>query len=306
MSNNSTPKIQSESCIENPCEAIKLTIQPHLADLGDFSVRRALPVAQQRMVGPWVFFDHFGPVDFEVGKGIDVRPHPHIGIATVTYLFEGEIFHRDSLGNALAIRPGEMNLMVAGKGIVHSERETEAVRSSKHKLHGLQLWLALPIKDEQCKPSFHHYAADQLPNVIVGDVKVRVMVGEAYGVKSPVKTFARTLYAEADLKQGQSIVLPEEAERSVYVAAGEMMAKDSSMPEFTMTVFNPGDSIKLTAKTDARIAIIGGENISERHMFWNFVASSPELIEQGLKDWSEGRFAKVPGDEKEFIPSPGQ
>jgi len=280
------------------------TITPVTHDLGAFKVNRTLPAKQRTMVGPFIFVDEFGPARLPAGQGMDVRPHPHINLATVTYLFEGEILHRDSLGSRMAIAPGDINLMVAGSGIVHSERERPEVRAVPHRLHGLQLWLALPAADEETDAAFHHHPAADLPAVRVDGVAIRVMMGAAYGVTSPVKVFARTLYAEAHLEAGQAITLPEADERGVYTAEGQLRARDDVIPEHAMAVFGPGEGIVLTATTRSRIAIIGGENIGQRHIEWNFVSSRKERIEQAKRDWKEGRFPKVPGDELEFIPLP--
>ena len=288
------------------CGAIKELIEPKSKELGGFSVRRALPSREQQMVGPWIFFDHMGPADFPAGDGINVRPHPHIGICTVTYLFEGEILHRDSLGSLQPIRPGDVNLMVAGSGIVHSEREREEVRSQPHRLHGLQLWLALPKTHEETDPAFHHYSAAEIPAVDVDGVPVRVIMGSAYGVSSPVKTFAETLYVEAHLKPGQRITLPQAEERAVYVAAGSLKARDMEIPEYAMAVFRDESGVELEAVEESRIAIIGGEKFDKRCILWNFVSSRPERIDQAVQDWKERRFARVPGDEEEFIPFPNK
>ena len=287
------------------CTAVERIISPKEHDLGGFSVRRVLPSAERRMVGPWIFFDHMGPATFPDGKGIDVRPHPHINLATVTYLFEGEMLHRDSLGNELAIRPGAINLMVAGRGIVHSERQRDEVKSKGNSLEGLQLWLALPEADEEMEPEFHHYDAADIPAVEVDSVPIRVLIGTAYGATSPVKTFAETLYVEAALKAGQSLVLPDGAqERAVYVASGKLSVRDSVIDALSMAVFSTESGVSVTAVEDTRIAIIGGERLSSRHIWWNFVSSSKERIEQAKRDWKSGAFPKVPGDEMEFIPLP--
>jgi redox-sensitive bicupin YhaK (pirin superfamily) len=297
--------LQTENVIENnPCAGIKHILSPKEKDTGDFSVRRVLPSNSQRMVGPWIFFDHMGPADFKAGQGINVRPHPHVNLATVTYLFEGEVLHRDSLGNELTIEPGAINLMVAGKGIVHSEREREEVRSKPHRLHGLQLWLALPKDMEEIDPAFYHYEEASIPTTTINGVHVRVMMGKAYGVTSPVKTFAHTLYVEADMKAGQTLELPKAEERAVYVAKGSVQARTSKVETFSMAIFENVDSIVIQAQEDSRIAIIGGENIGERHIYWNFVSSRKERIEQAKVDWETGKFPKVPGDEDEFIPLP--
>lgn len=284
--------------------AIKHIISPPSRDLGGFSVRRALPYSQQKMVGPWIFFDHFGPSDFLADTGIEVHPHPHINLATVTYLFEGEILHRDSLGNKQAIRPGDVNLMVAGRGITHSERESEDVHQKPHRLHGLQLWHALPVEDEECDPAFYHYPASALPHCSVNQVSIRVMMGSAYGFKSPVKTFANTLYAEAHMKVGDSLSLPEAEELAVYVASGSVKIGEQVIDEFSMAILDSNHHEELVAVKDSRIAIIGGEKMSNRYIEWNFISSRKERIEQAKADWREGRFPKVFDDEIEFIPLP--
>lgn len=256
------------------------------------------------MVGPWIFFDQFGPADFPPGKGIDVRPHPHIGIATVTYLFEGELVHRDSLGSHQTIRPGDINLMVAGIGIVHSERESNEATAHARRLDGLQLWLALPAADEETDPAFHHYAAADIPTLIVDAVPIRVMIGSAYGVTSPVRTFSETIYLEARLAAGQQLVLPDAPERAVYVLSGELDVAGEHLPALSMGVIAARAGVTLTALEDTRIAMVGGTPVGERFIDWNFVSSRKERIAQAKDDWREGRFPKVPGDENEFIPLP--
>ena len=301
---NLTKTAELECDVIEGCGAIKVIIEPKQKELGGFSVRRALPSREQRMVGPWIFFDHMGPADFPAGQGIDVRPHPHIGIATVTYLFEGEILHRDSLGSDQPIRPGDINLMVAGRGIVHSERERPEWRAADHRLHGLQLWLALPQALEEMEPAFYHYPSAELPAVEVDGVPIRVIMGSAYGVTSPVKTFASTLYVEAHLQPGQAITLPDAEERAVYVASGCLKARDIEIPEYALAVFKEVPGVVLEAVEESRIAIIGGEHFSKHCIVWNFVSSRAERIDQAVEDWKAGRFPKVPGDEKEFIPFP--
>lgn len=278
-------------------------IQPKVKDLGGFSVRRVLPAQGRRTVGPWIFFDHMGPVTFEPGQGLNVRPHPHINLATVTYLFEGEILHRDSLGNVQPIRPGEINLMVAGRGIVHSERERPEVRDVEHRAHGLQLWHALPEEAEEVEPSFHHHGAEDFPVTRVGGVPLRVLMGSAYGVTSPVATYSPIVYVEAELGAGQSLPLPDAEEVAVYTATGSLRADDQPVAAQTMAVFTDGGAT-LTATEDARIAIIGGAPLGRRYLDWNFASSRKERIEQARDDWREGRFPVVPGDEEEFIPLP--
>lgn len=285
-------------------EAIKSVLKPRSRDIGEFEVRRALPFIKQRSIGPWVFFDHFGPVDFAPGEGMNVRPHPHINLATVTYLFEGEIFHRDSLGNALAIEPGGINLMVAGKGITHSERTRDELRASVYRMHGLQLWHALPESDEEIDPAFYHHPASDIPQVNVNGVTVRVMMGSAYGVTSPVKTFSKNIYIEADLKAGESLHLPEAEERGIYVVKGELDVHGETAPIFAMSVLTD-DAKTVMATEDTRFAMIGGAHLGHRHIDWNFVSSRKSRIEQAKEDWREGRFPKVVGDEDEFIPLPG-
>ncbi|WP_018872265.1 pirin family protein [Thioalkalivibrio sp. ALJ16] len=304
MSNTLDSTEQPCTASPAPCAAIEAVLQPREHDLGGFSVRRVLPTAQRRMVGPWIFFDHMGPARFPAGEGINVRPHPHIGIATVTYLFEGEILHRDSLGSLQAIRPGDLNLMVAGHGIVHSERERPEISAREHIQHGLQLWLALPGTDEETDPAFHHYPEQSIPTVTVDGVPVRVMIGSAYGVQSPVRVFSETLYLEARLQPGQTLTLPDADERAVYVVSGELRAQDTAMPTHSMTIFSDQPGIAITATSASTIALVGGAPVGERHIEWNFVSSRRERIEQAKTDWQAGRFPKVPGDEHEFIPLP--
>lgn len=286
--------------------ALELIIESRPRDLGDITVRRSLPNVRRRLVGPWIFFDHMGPSEFAPGPGIDVRPHPHINIATVTYLFEGEIFHRDSLGSAAAIVPGDLNLMVAGRGIVHSERERRERTNSSRRLHGLQLWMVLPEADEECEPAFHHYPAASLPTLDVEGVRVRVMMGQAYGATSPVRTFAQTLYVEADLRKGQSLVLPHAEERAIYVAQGELSSEKHNFSEGSLAIFNDSKEVTVTAQEDTRLALIGGEKMQPRFIEWNFVSSRTERVEQAKDDWSSRRFPLVPGDEAEFIPYPAK
>ncbi|MDX1633750.1 MAG: pirin family protein [Marinobacter sp.] len=284
------------------CSAIEVLLNPRVADLGGFSVRRLLPTAKRRMVGPWIFFDEMGPADFAAGQGINVRPHPHIGIATVTYLFEGEILHRDSVGSRQAIRPTDINLMVAGRGITHSERGRPEITASDHRLHGLQLWLALPEADEETEPAFDHFPGDTLPTAVVDGVPVRVMIGSAYGVTSPVRQFSDTLYLEASLQPGQRLVLPEAPERAVYVVEGALQAQGTEIPAHSMAVFAPEAGVAITATEATRLVLIGGEPLGRRYIEWNFVSSRKARIDQAREDWRAGRFAKVLGDEVEFIP----
>lgn len=304
MSNVLAEAEQTCDVVLSPCDAVELILKAREADLGGFTVRRLLPTAQRKMVGPWIFFDEMGPTNFTEGRGINVRPHPHIGIATVTYLFEGEILHRDSLGSLQPIRPGDINLMVTGSGMVHSERERPEITAADHLLHGLQLWLVLPELDEETEPSFHHYPGATIPALTIDGVPVRVLMGSAYGVTSPVRLFSDTLYVEAQLQPGQSLVLPDAQERAVYVVSGTLKAQDTELPSHSMTIFANRPGIAVTATEPSRIAVIGGEPLGRRFIEWNFVSSRKARIEQAKRDWTDGRFAKVPGDEKEFIPLP--
>jgi redox-sensitive bicupin YhaK (pirin superfamily) len=289
------------------CDAIEQVIVPRARDIGGFEVRRALPSAQKQMIGPFIFFDQMGPAEFLIGGGIDVRPHPHIGLATVTYLFEGEVWHRDSLGISQLIRPGEVNLMTAGRGIVHSERERSEVRQAPHRLFGIQCWAALPKSHEEAAPAFAHHAQDDLPRIAGEGKRVRLIMGRAYGAQSPVAYPHETLFAEAVLAPGA--VLPLDAdydERAIYVASGEIDIAGDTFGEGRLLVFKPGDRISVLAVTQARIMLLGGEPMDgPRHIWWNFVSSSKDRIDQAKADWRAGRFALVPGDEKEFIPLPG-
>jgi redox-sensitive bicupin YhaK (pirin superfamily) len=276
-------------------------------DLGDnILVRRALPSARRRMVGPFIFFDQMGPVAFDAGHGIDVRPHPHIGLATVTYLFEGEIVHRDTLGTVQRIRPGAVNWMTAGRGIAHSERTPEELRKSGGRLSGIQLWVALPKEHEEMAPSFQHTPASELPVFEDGGARVRVVLGEAYGKRSPVKVLWEMFYAAATLQAGARIPLPvQQRERAVYVAEGEAEVGGDVFKAGTLLVFRPGDEVSLRATALAsKLLLLGGEPADgPRHIWWNFVSSSRERIEAAKADWKAGRFGKVIGDD-ELIPLP--
>ncbi|HEX5046476.1 MAG TPA: pirin family protein [Gammaproteobacteria bacterium] len=281
--------------------AIELAIEARVRSLGELDVRRVLPAAKRRMVGPFVFFDHMGPVTFRPGQGIAVRPHPHIGLATITYLFEGEIMHRDSLGFVQKIEAGAVNLMTAGRGIVHSERAVDL--SSASRLHGIQSWVALPLDAEEGAPSFVHHPAATLPEIAVDGCVVRVIVGSAFGRTSPVAAYSPTLYLEAQLPAGASFALPAAAERAAYVASGSVRLEGRVLSEGTMAVARPGAAITLRSAAGARVLVIGGEPLGARHIWWNFVSSSEERIERAKQDWRDGRFGKVPGDD-EFIPLP--
>jgi len=283
---------------------IKQLIKPYEKDLGGFSVRRSLPSRGLKMVGPWIFFDHMGPAVFPPGKGINVRPHPHINLATVTYLFEGEVLHRDSLGNEQLIHPGAINLMVAGSGICHSERERDEVKSVPHKAHGLQLWHVLPEAFEEIDPAFYHYPAGELPHADIDGAAVRVLMGSAWGLSSPVIGFSPIVYAEASLKTGQTLVTPQAAQLAVYTASGHLEIGGQKIDPHTLAVLQDGTQATVEAFGDAKVAFIGGEYLGERFIEWNFVSSRKQRIEQAKDDWRAGRFPLVPGDEEEFIPLP--
>jgi redox-sensitive bicupin YhaK (pirin superfamily) len=283
-----------------------IVVEPSSKDLGGFRVRRALPSIQKRMVGPFVFLDHLGPARFEAGHGIDVRPHPHIGLATVTYLVDGSIFHRDTLGSAQDIVPGDVNWMTAGRGIAHSERSSPQSRRTERLMTGLQSWIALPKMFEETNPAFFHHAGASLPELSDTGIKVRVIAGNAYGETSPVQVFSGTLYVDAMLEAGAILPLPRDhEERSVYILEGSVEIAGEEFSEGRLLIFRPGDAISIRAVTPARFVIVGGEPMDgERHIWWNFVSSSKERIEQAKADWKAGRFGTVPGDDREFIPLP--
>ncbi len=282
---------------------VELVIEAKARDLGGFSVRRVLPSPQRRMVGPFVFFDHMGPAEFPPGEGIQVRPHPHIGLATVTYLFEGEIMHRDSLGFVQPIQAGAVNLMTAGRGIVHSERAGSDLETTS-RLHGIQSWMALPTDQEETTPEFMHYPANDLPELEQDGLQVRVIIGEAYGVRSPVKSYSPMLYLECRAKQGSTMTLPDSYdEQAVYVVSGEIAIDGQRLASGVMGVMSPGRKSQITANTDCRAMVIGGAPVGPRHIWWNFVSSSRERIERAKLDWQHKRFAMVAGD-SEFIPLP--
>lgn len=291
------------------CDALELVIVPRTRDLGDgFAVRRALPHGKRQMVGPFIFFDHFGPVQFVSGQGMDVRPHPHIGLATVTYLFDGSIMHRDSEGNVQEIQPGAMNLMTAGRGIAHSERTPDVQRAHGQKMLGLQSWIALPKDREEIAPTFQHYGADSLPSVQDTGFTARVIAGSSFGVASKVDMVSPWFYVEVSLDEGKSVPLDaDHEERAIYIVDGEIdIAGDRFRPQ-QLLVLKPGDAITVAAATDAHIALLGGEPMDgPRHIWWNFVSSRKERIEQAKEEWKTGRFAPVPGDAGEFIPLPEQ
>lgn len=285
---------------------IDAVVVPRTADLGGFTVRRALPSAERRSVGPFVFFDQMGPGEFLTGSGLDVRPHPHIGLATVTYLFAGEILHRDTLGSVQPIRPGDVNWMTAGRGIAHSERTDPALRGHANPLYGIQLWCALPVEHEEAAPAFEHCGAKGLPTFDDRGASVRVIAGEAWGTRSPVDTLSTLFYADATLAKGAKIPLPDEhEERAAYVLEGSVEIAGDPFEAGRLLVFRPGDRLTVDAPSGARLLLLGGATLdAPRHLFWNFVSSRRDRIEQAKEDWKNGAFGKVPGDEVEFIPLP--
>lgn len=281
---------------------VELVIGARARDLGDVVVGRVLPAPGHRMVGPFIFLDHIGPTLIPADRPLAVRPHPHIHLATVTYLFEGEIVHRDSLGSLQTIHPGAINWMTAGRGIVHSER-TEA--GAPRRIHGLQLWCALPTAHEDHEPEFTHHPAETLPAVEHGGATIRVLAGEAYGARSPVKTLSRLFYVDASADRDATIDLPDYPERAVYIVAGAVTAGGERFEPGRMLVLAPARPVRIEAAAGSRLVLLGGEPLDgPRHIYWNFVSSSRERIEQAKRDWREGRFPKVPGDEVELIPLP--
>lgn len=283
---------------------IDLLIEPVTKDLGEFTVRRALPDERRQRVGPFIFFDHMGPADFPPGTGVNVRAHPHIGLATITYLFAGEILHRDSLGNVQAIRPGEINWMTAGKGIVHSEKVSDELKASGQHLHGLQTWIALPLGREEIEPRFEHYPADVIPSVDVGGATARVVIGTAYGVSSPVNTESDTLYVEANLEPGAALALPDAEELGVYVVDGMIAINEEPVAAGVLAVLKNRSTGTVEAKSAAKIMLCGGASLEgDRLIWWNFVSSSRERMELAKRDWRNKRFPEVPG-ETDFIPLP--
>ncbi|WEK52341.1 MAG: pirin family protein [Candidatus Kaistia colombiensis] len=289
-------------------DAIELVVVPRTVDIGGFAVKRALPTVKRRMVGPFIFLDQMGPGEFPAGEGLDVRPHPHIGLATVTYLFDGEIIHRDSTGVEQAIQPGDVNWMTAGRGIAHSERSSQDFRhrANDRRIGGLQTWVALPKHQEEHEPVFHHHGRGELP-VITGDgVDLRLIIGSAYGETSPVQTFSDTLYADVVLQPGGRLPIDaEHEERALYIFEGEIEISGDVFEAGRLLVLRPGDRIALTARAPTRLMLVGGAPMDgPRHIWWNFVSSSKDRIEQAKADWKAGRFDKVFGDEKEFIPLP--
>jgi redox-sensitive bicupin YhaK (pirin superfamily) len=280
------------------------TIAPVTHDLGDFQVRRVLPARERTMVGPFIFVDQFGPAQLDIGKGMDVRPHPHINLATVTWLFEGAIDHRDSVGSFATIRPGQVNLMTAGSGIVHSERSPQDERDAGAKLYGMQTWLALPDGQEEIDPAFESLSG--LPIVESSGVTAQVIMGSLWGATAPTTCYAETIYADIVLDAGGALPIDAQAdERAVMLVGGEASIDGEPLGLYVLTVLKPGEAMTLRSASGGRVMLLGGEAFAtKRHVFWNFVSSNRERIQQAKEDWREGRFAKVPGDEIEWIPLP--
>ncbi|MER8810627.1 pirin family protein [Mesorhizobium australicum] len=287
-------------------DQIELMVIPNAKDIGGFEVRRALPTAKRRLVGPFIFFDRMGPAIMRAGQALDVRPHPHIGLSTVTYLFDGKIRHRDSLGTEMVIEPGDVNLMTAGRGIVHSERTPQELRGAPMSISGLQTWLALPDGKEEVAPVFENTAALRLPEIDAEGVSGRVVIGEFQGLRSPVRADTETLYADLRVAPGASVKISADAEeRAIYTLEGEVSISGDVFPAERLLVFRPGDEIVISSSTGAHFMLFGGASLgSKRYIWWNFVSSSKERIEQAKQEWKTGRFDIVPGDEKEFIPLP--
>jgi len=286
---------------------VELDIAAHTRDLGGgFTVRRLLPSPLRRMVGPFIFVDHMGPVHLAPGLGLDVRPHPHINLATVTYLFEGEILHRDSLGTEQVIRPGAVNWMTAGRGIVHSERSPAAARKAGPNLHGMQLWIALPTEHEEVDPSFQHHPADTIPTVELPGARLRVVAGAAYGATAPIKTLSPLFYVEAQLDADAEIALPDEYQgRAAYVVTGVISCAGKTYGEGSMVVFRSGVPAAITALAGSRVMLLGGAPLTgQRYIYWNFVSSSQDRIERAKDNWRKRRFPSILHDDAEFIPLP--
>jgi redox-sensitive bicupin YhaK (pirin superfamily) len=284
---------------------LEATLVPATRDLGDgFKVRRALPSIRKRMIGPFVFLDEMGPATFAAGTGLDVRPHPHIGLATVTYLFEGEILHQDSLGVRQPIRPGDVNWMTAGRGIVHSERTPQPLRASGSSAWGLQSWLALPEREEERAPAFRHHGMNDLPQGSDAGRHIRVVAGSFLGMRAPVETLSDLFYADVTLEPGADLAMPPDyEERGAYIVEGSVSVDGETHERGRLLVFKPATQVLLKAVTRARVMVLGGEPLGPRYLWWNFVSSSKERIEQAKQDWKAGRFGSVPGD-AEFIPLP--
>jgi redox-sensitive bicupin YhaK (pirin superfamily) len=284
-------------------DAVELVISGGKKDLGGFSVRRILPAPARRAVGPFIFFDEMGPAEFPPGEGIDVRPHPHIGLATVTYLFDGEILHRDSLGYVQPIQPGAVNLMTAGRGIVHSERTSPERKAAGQKLHGIQTWMALPEADQEMEPAFVHHPGGSLPSWEAEGVTVTLIIGELQGKVSPVEVRAETLYLDLIMTPGSRFTLDDTvAERGIYVVSGSLALGGCSLTAGSMAVLRPG-TVDLEAAEGTRLMVVGGEAMGPRTLWWNLVSTDPARVRAAAEEWKAGGFASVPGDD-EFIPLP--
>ena len=279
-------------------------ITPHIQDLGGFNARRSLPHDDLMTVGPFIFFDHLGPAVFPPGKGVDVRPHPHINLATVTYLFEGVLLHRDSLGSIREIRPGAVNWMTAGKGIVHSERSPQSDRAISSTLHAIQTWVALPQEMEEIEPSFFHYPAEDIPTWTENNVAIALIAGETKGRKSPVKSLSPIIYLDLAFSAASNFKLPAEySERAIYSITEGIEIDGEHLPQHRLAILSPDKEITISATNQARCMVIGGEPVGKRYKWWNFVSSSLERIEIAKQDWKTGNFDSVP-EEDEFIPLP--
>ncbi len=285
---------------------IELTIPPRDADIGGLHVRRLLPWVHRRMLGPFIFLDHMGPAQYGIGEGLDVRPHPHIGLATVTYLFDGEIIHRDTLGSHQAITPGAVNWMTAGNGIAHSERTGTNERGHLHNVHGLQTWVALPKEFEEKSPEFFHYEADKLPFLELKGVQIKLIAGDAYGMTAPTKTYSPLFYAEVKMESGATLeVPPEHRERGAYIIQGDVRIGGQQAQPNTLPVFLPEGHVRIEADTAAHLVLLGGQPMPEkRFIWWNFVSTSRERIEQAKADWAAGKFGDIPGDLNDALPLP--
>ena len=289
---------------------IEIVIAPREKDLGGFHVRRILPYATHRMVGAYTFFDHMGPTVLQPNVGMDVRPHPHIGLATVTYLFDGVIRHRDSLGSDQLIKPGDINWMTAGKGIVHSERSPDDFRVTGGPFHGIQVWVALPIEHEETDPTFIHYPSSTLPEFEIENVKIKLLIGSALDHHSSVKTFSDLFYLDLKMPAGSQFEMPAYGEAAAYVVEGHATVDDQEVPVYSMAVIKKCQQISIKAVEQSRLMIIGGSPVGERLMYWNLVASSKEKLENAKRNWVNGpgnqQFGKIPGDDQEFIPLPAE
>lgn len=298
---------QGPSCDVEKCpNDIEMVLIPRSVDLGGFQVYRVLPAKEKRMIGPFVFWDQMGRSEFSEGKGVDVRPHPHIGLSTLTYLFEGAIVHRDNLGSHQVITPGDVNLMTAGSGITHSERTSEQDRLHQHALFGLQCWLGLPKEKEEIDPAFLHHSMNELPYEQADGLTMRVVAGQLHGVKSPVKTVSETLFVDIMLEKGAQLSIPADTEeRAIHVVTGNITIGEVTYCTAHMVVLKPGHVVNVTAQNSARIIVMGGASLDgPRYLWWNFVSSSKDRIEQAKQDWLNGKFAPIPGDNDEYIPLP--